>query len=88
MATLVEMVKGREVILEAQLGVIGGTMGLLTRFSLLSAIEIVYFLGRMLMGSHQNRVGPRVIMVQTNESTIHFRKNILIPQLGKRVNTM
>ena len=32
--------------LEAQLGLIGGTMGLLTGFSILSAVEIVYFLIR------------------------------------------
>ena len=60
-----EIVKDRKVTLEAQLGVIGGTMGLLTGFSILSAIEIVYFLGRMLMCSNQNSVGPDVIMVQT-----------------------
>ena len=60
-----EIVKDRKVTLEAQLGVIVGTMGFLTGFSILSAIEIVYFLGRMLMGSNQNSVGPDVIMVQT-----------------------
>jgi hypothetical protein len=32
-----------KVTVEAQLGLIGGTMGLLTGFSLLSAVEIVYF---------------------------------------------
>ena len=34
--------------MEAQLGLIGGTMGLLTGFSILSGIEIVYFLLRFL----------------------------------------
>ena len=29
--------------LEAQLGLIGGTMGLLTGFSILSGVEILYF---------------------------------------------
>ena len=33
-----------KVTLEAQLGLIGGTMGLLTGFSILSGIEIVYYL--------------------------------------------
>ena len=32
-----------KVTLEAQLGLIGGTMGLLTGFSILSGVEIVYF---------------------------------------------
>ena len=32
-----------QVTTEAQLGLIGGTMGLLTGFSLLSGVEIIYF---------------------------------------------
>ena len=32
-----------QVTIEAQLGLIGGTMGLLTGFSILSGVEIVYF---------------------------------------------
>ena len=32
--------------MEAQLGLIGGTMGLLTGFSILSGVEIVYYLIR------------------------------------------
>ena len=32
--------------MEAQLGFIGGTMGLLTGFSILSAVEIIYYLIR------------------------------------------
>ena len=31
------------VTLEAQLGLIGGTMGLLTGFSILSGVEIIYY---------------------------------------------
>ena len=37
-----------KVTMEAQLGLIGGTMGLLTGFSILSAVEIVYYLIRFL----------------------------------------
>ena len=37
-----------QVTLEAQLGLIGGTMGLLTGFSILSGVEIIYFVGKML----------------------------------------
>ena len=32
--------------MEAQLGLIGGTMGLLTGFSILSGVEIIYYLLR------------------------------------------
>ena len=34
---------------EAQLGLIGGTMGLLTGFSLLSGVEIIYFVVRFFL---------------------------------------
>ena len=33
----------KKMTLEAQLGLIGGTMGLLTGFSILSGVEILYF---------------------------------------------
>ena len=35
-----------KVTLEAQLGLIGGTMGLLTGFSILSGVEIIYYVVR------------------------------------------
>ena len=35
-----------KVTMEAQLGLIGGTMGLLTGFSILSGVEIIYYLLR------------------------------------------
>ena len=35
--------------MEAQLGLVGGTMGLLTGVSMLSAVEIIYFLVRFLL---------------------------------------
>ena len=35
-----------KVTMEAQLGLIGGTMGLLTGFSILSGVEILYYLIR------------------------------------------
>ena len=36
--------------LEAQLGLIGGTLGLFTGFSVLSGVEIVYFAARIFLG--------------------------------------
>ena len=35
-----------KVTIEAQLGLIGGTMGLLTGFSILCGVEIIYYLIR------------------------------------------
>ena len=52
-ATYVEIEKDRKVTLEAQLGVIGGTMGLLTGFSILSSVEIVYFIAKFFMSLFQ-----------------------------------
>ena len=43
-ATYDEIKKDRKVTFEAQLGVIGGTMGLLTGFSIISSVEIIYFI--------------------------------------------
>ena len=42
-ATFDEIEKDVKVTLEAQLGLVGGTMGLLTGFSILSGVEIIYF---------------------------------------------
>ena len=38
-----KVVKDVKVTMEAQLGLIGGTMGLLTGFPILSGVEIVYY---------------------------------------------
>jgi hypothetical protein len=42
-ATYDKIERDQRVTVQAQLGVIGGTMGLLTGFSILSGLEIVYF---------------------------------------------
>ena len=42
-ATYDKIERDVKVTLEAQLGLIGGTMGLLTGFSILSGVEIIYF---------------------------------------------
>ena len=48
-ATYDEVEKDEKVTFEAQLGVVGGTMGLFAGFSILSAVEIVYFFVRFLL---------------------------------------
>ena len=48
-ATYDEVERDTKVTLESQLGLIGGTMGLLTGFSLLSGVEILYFVSKFFM---------------------------------------
>ena len=48
--------------MEAQLGLIGGTMGLLTGFSILSGVEIVYYIFRFPRFSLDNYLSLRFIM--------------------------
>ena len=45
-ATYDEVERDTKVTLESQLGLIGGTMGLLTGFSLLSGVEILFFVSK------------------------------------------
>ena len=46
-ATFDEIERDKKIKVEAQLSLIGGTMGLLTGFSIISGIEIVFFLIRL-----------------------------------------
>ena len=54
-ATYDEVERDVKVTLEAQLGLIGGTMGLLTGFSFLSGVEIIYFLIKLFMSLKTSR---------------------------------
>ena len=47
-ATYDEIEKDVKVTLEAALGLIGGTMGLLTGFSVISGVEIIFFLFKLI----------------------------------------
>ena len=55
-ATFDEIERDVKVTLEAQLGLIGGTMGLLTGFSILSGVEIVYYLIKFFMSLKTSRL--------------------------------
>ena len=48
-ATYDEIERDVKVTINAQLGLIGGTMGLLTGFSILSGVEIIYYLAKFIM---------------------------------------
>ena len=58
-ATYDEIERDVKVTINAQLGLIGGTMGLLTGFSILSGVEIIYYLGRFFMSLRINRYDLR-----------------------------
>ena len=45
-ATFDDIERDKKINTEAQLGVIGGTMGLLTGFSIISGVEIIFFIFR------------------------------------------
>ena len=59
-ATFVNIEKDKKVTLEAQLGVVGGTMGLLTGFSILSAMEIIFYFSKICMAFHKRKTGKEV----------------------------
>ena len=50
-----EIERDIKLTLEAQLGLIGGTMGLLTGFSILSGVEILYYIINFVMSLRINR---------------------------------
>ena len=54
-ATFDEIERDVKVTLEAQLGLIGGTMGLLTGFSILSGVEILYFAAKWVFSLKRSR---------------------------------
>ena len=48
-ATYDEVERDKKIKTEAQLSLIGGTMGLLTGFSIISGVEIIFFLFRLVI---------------------------------------
>ena len=46
-ATIDDIERDKKIKIEAQLSLIGGTMGLLTGFSIISGVEIIFFLIRL-----------------------------------------
>ena len=54
-ATYDEIERDMKVTLEAQIGLISGTMGLLTGFSILSGVEIIYYIIKFFMSLRNSR---------------------------------
>ena len=65
-ATYDKIERDVKVTVNAQLGLIGGTMGLLTGFSILSAVEIIYYLSRLLMLGRLFRARAQNVPVPRN----------------------
>ena len=66
-ATYDEIKRDVKVTLEAQLGLIGGTMGLLTGFSILNGVEIIYFAIKLFMSLRFSRADMAI--KQSKKST-------------------
>ena len=64
-ATYDEIERDKKLTLEAQLGLIGGTMGLLTGFSILSGVEIVFFLIKILVKCAKD--GKEMLVTKTKK---------------------
>ena len=60
----------KKMTLEAQLGLIGGTMGLLTGFSILSGVEIVYFVIRFFVSLRKTK--SKAVIETKNEFRNHL----------------
>ena len=58
-ATYDEIEKDEKVTTEAALGLIGGTMGLFTGFSILSGVEIIYYLAKLFFSLRLNKADER-----------------------------
>ena len=54
-ATYDQIERDKKLTLEAQLSLIGGTMGLLTGFSILSGVEIIYYVIRLFISMRGDR---------------------------------
>ena len=50
-ATFDDIERDKKIKLEGQLSLIGGTMGLLTGFSIISGVEIIFYLIRLIWSS-------------------------------------
>ena len=69
-STYDEVEQDKKMTLEAQLGLIGGTMGLLTGFSILSGVEIIYYAIRFFVSV---RVSRADVVASVNDK---FRNNL------------
>ena len=58
--TYQEIEKDIKISLEGQVGVIGGTLGLFLGFSILSGVEIIYFIGMFIVEWVKKKIWPSI----------------------------
>ena len=63
-ATFDDIEKDKKIKTEAQLSLIGGTMGLLTGFSIISGVEILYFVTKFLVRSINSKIKTYIASVE------------------------
>ena len=66
-ATFDNIVKDKKVKVEGQVSLIGGTMGLLTGFSIISGVEIIYFAAKAITGIIARQVEEKILKVSEIE---------------------
>ena len=64
-ATFDDIERDKKIKTEAQLSLIGGTMGLLTGFSIISGVEIIYFLGKALFSIIVKKIEDKTFLTKT-----------------------
>ena len=81
-ATYDEVERDKKIKTEAQLSLIGGTMGLLTGFSIISGVEIMFFLFRLIS---PRKIHAMVMMINhkwAKNSLLFLQAGQLLEDLG------
>ena len=68
-ATFDDIERDKKIKTEAQLSLIGGTMGLLTGFSIISGVEIIFFLFRLvqIINADDSLMASTLLISQTGQ---------------------
>ena len=59
-----EIERDKKIKFEGQLSLVGGTMGLLTGFSIISGVEILYFVTKFLVRSIKSKIKTYIASVE------------------------
>ena len=59
-----EIERDKKIKFEGQLSLVGGTMGLLTGFSIISGVEILYFVTKFLVRSIKSKIKTYIARVE------------------------
>ena len=87
-STFDQIEKDKKVTLETQLGVVGGTMGLLTGFSILSGIEILYYICKLVVSFRKQKKEERDIIEIVNLPDVIVTDQIAYAQIDLTVTDL